>query len=155
MSRLKEGEPFVTYGEIRDELQRQLNIERIFSTHIGHVAGCLMNSILKLEPRAPLINALITRPNGRPGSGVGNYFADRYKVERYRNWSRISLKEQEQLVEEERQKVLRYKGWQQLNERLFGSEASKRLTKRRGKEQDGDLPPVAMPIIRREVRLQG
>lgn len=89
---LKGGEPFVTYGAIREELEYQLNIKTIFSTHIGHVAGTLMNKILKVDERAPLINALITRPNGKPGVGVGNYFANRYKNNAYRKWDKISEK---------------------------------------------------------------
>ena len=43
---LKSGEPFITYGKIRDELQHQLQIRTIFPTQIGHVAGSLMDKAL-------------------------------------------------------------------------------------------------------------
>ena len=50
------------------------------------------HQILEVDPKAPLINALITRPTGLPGVGVGNYFANKYKVEGYRKWSNVSAK---------------------------------------------------------------
>ena len=58
---IKKGEPFVTYGEIRDELEFQMEIDKIFTVQIGHVAGTLMNEILEIDPKAPLINVLITK----------------------------------------------------------------------------------------------
>lgn len=134
---LKSGEPFITYGNIRDELQHQLIIETIFPTQIGHVAGSLMDQILNLDPRAPLINVLITRPDGLPGKGVGNYFANRYKNERYRKWDEVPPKEQRILVENERVKVLRYTNWEKLNEKLFGTTATKKLRQKGGSEKDG------------------
>lgn len=134
---LKSGEPFITYGAIRDELQHQLEIKTIFPTQIGHVAGSLMNKILELDPNAPLINALITRPDGLPGKGVGNYFADKYRNDRYRKWDQVSGKEKQSLVNKERVKVLRYAGWEKLNEKLFGATALKKLRKKSGSEKDG------------------
>lgn len=137
---LKSGEPFVTYGAIRDELQYQLGIETIFPTQIGYVAGSLMNKILELDPQAPLLNVLITRPTGLPGEGVGNYFADRYKTESYRNWNEVSLKKKRELVDEERSKILRYKNWEELNKRLFGTTVKPKLRKQSGSEIDGFSP---------------
>lgn len=137
---LKSGEPFVTYGAIRDELEYQLKINKIFPTQIGHVAGSLMNKILELDPKAPLINALITRPTGLPGEGVGNYFANRYKVESYREWSKVSPKKKRELVDKERIKILRYKNWGEINKKLFGATATFKLRKQNGSEVDG-FPP--------------
>lgn len=134
---LKSGEPFVTYGAIRDELEHQLKIETIFSIQIGYVAGSLMNKILEIDPKAPLINALITRPTGLPGEGVGGYFADRYKNESYRKWSKVSSKKKRALVDRERTKILRYRQWGKLNKELFGSTAKSKLRKQDGSEVDG------------------
>lgn len=134
---LKGGEPFVTYGAIRDELQYQLDINTIFPIQIGHVAGTLMNQILEVDLRAPLINALITRPNGLPGVGVGSYFANRYKVQAYNKWDVISLKKKWNLVGREREKILRYGRWEQINSQLFGKGAKTILRKTEGTEVDG------------------
>ena len=97
---LNSGEPFVTYGAIGDELEHQFGVETIFPTSIGHVAGSLMNQILKVDPTAPLINTLITQPNGLPGKGAGPYFAKRYKNPRYENWEKLptSLKRKSELA---------------------------------------------------------
>jgi hypothetical protein len=134
---LKGGESFVTYGAIRDELQYQLGIDTIFPTQIGYVAGSLMNQILEVDPRAPLINALITRPNGIPGVGVGSYFANRYKVPAYNKWAAVLPKKKRDLVDREREKVLRYGRWEQINSRLFGNGAKTLLRKTEGTEVDG------------------
>lgn len=134
---LNAGESFVTYGAIRNELQYQLGIDKIFPTQIGHVAGSLMNHILEDEPRAPLINALITRPDGIPGKGVGEYFADRYKVKKYKEWDNVSKQEKREVIDRERRKVFRYENWQQINKKLFGDEPLSKLRKPQGCEVDG------------------
>jgi hypothetical protein len=135
---LKEGEPFVTYGAIREELQYQLGIDIIFPTHIGHVAGTLMHKILKVDKSAPLINALITRPNGVPGIGVADFFAERYKNQAYSKskWEKIPPKKRQQLVDQEREKILRY-DWEKINDKIFGNKAKKLLRKPEGTEKDG------------------
>jgi len=131
------NESFVTYGRIRDELQYQLKINTIFPTQIGYVAGSLMRKILTVDPKAPLINALITRPTGIPGVGVGGFFADRYGVKRYRKWSTLSSKKKKELVDGERAKILRYRDWETLNKKLFGTMAKTMLRKQGGTERDG------------------
>ncbi|MDK9755143.1 hypothetical protein KIV40_06715 [Vibrio sp. D173a] len=70
LNALESGEPFVTYGAIKRELENQWAVDTIFPTQIGYVAGSLMNQILELDENAPLINVLITRSNGIPGAGV-------------------------------------------------------------------------------------
>lgn len=137
---LKSGEPFVTYGAIRDELEHQLGIDTIFPTQIGYVAGSLMNQILEVDPTAPLINVLITRPTGLPGVGVGDYFANKYKVKGYREWSKVSAKKKRELVDRERTKILRYRNWGKLNKKLFGTKAQSKLRKQKGIEVDGFAP---------------
>lgn len=85
------GEPFVTYGAIRSELEYQLNIPQIFSTQIGYVAGTLMDQILAIDEDAPLINVMIARANGIPGVGAGGYLAERYGNPKLKKWDNISL----------------------------------------------------------------
>ncbi len=119
---IKVGEPFVTYGTIRNELQYQLNIETIFPTQIGWVAGTLMSKILEREPNAPLINSLITRNNGIPGCGIGDYFAERYNDECFNDWDNIPRDEIKQVIQEERERIFTYEGWEEINEQLFGLE---------------------------------
>jgi len=137
---LEAGEPFVTYGAIRDELEHQLGIDTIFTVQIGHVAGSLMDQILEVDPKAPLINVLITRPTGLPGKGVGYYFAKKYKNESYRKWSKVSPKKKRELVDRERIKIFRYKNWEKLNKQLFGVIAQSKLRKKEGREVDGFSP---------------
>lgn len=134
---LKQGEPFVTYGAIRDELQHQLGVERIFPTQIGWVAGSLMNKILAVDPKAPLINVLVTRTNGLPGDGAGDYLASRYRNANYRAWSRVSSAKKRELIDRERRKILRYKNWDALNRSLFGLDARSKLRQRVSTEADG------------------
>ena len=134
------GEPFVTYGEIREELHYQLGIPRIFPTQIGHVAGSLMDRILEIDPKAPLINALITRPNGIPGKGVGSYLASRYRSPRLKGWDNVSKRRKLEIVEVERKKVLRYTKWHEISRELFGSKQRVRLREQIGNEHDY-LPP--------------
>lgn len=134
---LKSGEPFVTYGAIRDELEYQFNLKNIFPIQIGHVAGSLIDRILEVDPKAPLINALITRPTGLPGAGVGGYFADRYKNESYRKWKTVSSKKKGFLVDREGKKIRRYQNWEKINKELFGSTAKSKLRKLNGSEVDG------------------
>lgn len=134
---LNAGEPFITYGAIVDELEYQLNIKAIFPPHIGHVAGSLMNRILEIDPDAPLVNVLITRPDGIPGDGVGDYLAARYNNKRYKKWNKLKTKEKLEVVERERAKVFRYDKWKQLNNNLFGDGAVSKIRIPTGSEVDG------------------
>jgi hypothetical protein len=137
---LKAGESFVTYGAISKELEYQLNIKTIFPTQIGHVAGSLMDQILKIDPKAPLINSLITRPDGIPGKGVGWYFAYKYGIEDYRDWDKVPRHKKRELINKERKKVFLYGNWQQVNKKLFGTKALSKLRTPRGTEIDGFSP---------------
>lgn len=131
-----QGESFVTYGAIKAELEMRLRINRIFPTQIGHVAGSLMNQILELEPSAPLINVLITRANGIPGTGAGDYLAKRYKQPRLKDWEDVPLKERIEIVGEERKKIFRYKKWESINRSLFGKSAKVAFRKLPTEEAD-------------------
>jgi len=137
---LANGEPFLTYKDIKHELEYQLGIKEIFPIQIGHVAGTLMDKILEIDPKAPLLNALITRPNGVPGNGVGEYFADRYENPRYRNWKSVSFKKKKDLVEEERTKIFSYRKWKKTNTKLFGAKPRRKLRAYTGSEFDFEPP---------------
>jgi len=129
---------FVTYGEIRTELEHQFNIDKIFSTHPGVVAGTLMNNILEIDPDAPLINAIITNPDGIPGKGIGSYFANRYADSRYLKWKSIEKSEKEQLVLNERKKIFLYDKWDYINQKLFGKQnPEKKIQSHLSNEHDG------------------
>lgn len=130
------GEPFVTYGDICAELEHQLNIKKIFPIQIGHVAGTLMNRILELDPKAPLINVLITRPNGIPGKGAGGYLAERYNNKRLHKWDNVSSKKKKEIIERERKGIFNYSGWRDINKELFGKTTKVRLRKKAGTEYD-------------------
>lgn len=136
MESISHGKLFVTYGEIRAELEHQLNIERIFPTQIGHVAGSMMDQILQLDPKAPLINVLITRADGIPGIGAGWYLAERYGEASLKDWNNISKKKKLELVDRERKKVFRYRKWKKLNSELFGDSARKKLCRPPEAESD-------------------
>jgi len=124
---LSSGEPFVTYKSIRDELQYQLGISNIFSTHIGHVAGSLMDKILEIDQEAPLINVLITRPNGFPGKGIGGYFAKKYGNNEYINWNKLKKNKKQNIIERERDEIFHYPNWDSINDKLFGKNAVSKL----------------------------
>lgn len=134
---LAQGESFVTYGAIKAELEFQLGIDRIFPTQIGHVAGSLMNQILDLQPRAPLINVLITRANGIPGTGAGHYLAERYNAPRLKNWEKLSSQERITIVSKERKKIFRYRKWEEINRSLFGKSA--KVVIRKPPEEEADF----------------
>lgn len=137
---LKEGEPFVTYGAICAELEYQLSIENIFTVQIGSVAGSLMDQILEVDPNAPLLNALITHPDGMPGKGVGGYFAWKYGKDEYKDWDELPRDVRIELVAKEREKVFRYKKWREINKKLFGAQASKNIRSKKYTEKDGVNP---------------
>lgn len=137
---LGSGEPFVTYGAIRDELQYQWGIEQIFSTQIGNVAGSLMDKILDVDPKAPLINVLITRADGIPGVGVGSYIARRYRSPRLRNWKDVPRSRKLEIIEREREKVFAYTRWAEINIELFGESYEPKLATPRS-DDDRDISP--------------
>ena len=130
------GESFVTYDGLRRELEYQLNIDRIFPTHPGEVAGSLINQILGIDPKAPLINVLIARGSGIPGKGVGGYLAVRYRNPQLADWNNVPKQMKLQLVGRERKRVFKYKNWASLNQQLFGEDALGKLRKPSPAESD-------------------
>ena len=67
----------LTYLDIAGLVGRRLRT-RVSPRHIGHVVGGMMNRIIKVDPKAPPINALVINGAKKlPGSGAGWY------IERY------------------------------------------------------------------------
>jgi hypothetical protein len=68
---------YLTYGEAAEEIARSLGVDRVFPTHIGSVAGYMMDQILKVIGRkVPPINALVVdKANNVPGRGIEYYFS--------------------------------------------------------------------------------
>ena len=125
------GEPFVTYGDIADEIHAKLRGKKIFPTHIGKVAGSMMDKILKLDSNAPLINALITRSDGLPGDGFSDYLA---------KWKTVSKSQKFKIVKRERKKVRSYPDWEKLEKKLFGPPVPIKRLNQISKEKDGNGP---------------
>jgi len=119
---LRQGEPFVTYGAIHDALLDEMDLEEIFSTHTGAVAGSLMNRILEFDPSAPLINLMITQANGIPGRGVGSYLAARYPRRHLRDWNALSDERKLEIVAQERALIYQYGRWDEVSQALFGTD---------------------------------
>ena len=136
LSCIVRGESFVTYDGLRGELEYQLNIDRIFPTHPGEVAGSLMDQILKIDPTAPLINVLIARGSGIPGKGVGGYLAERHRKPQLTDWDNVPKQIKLQLIDRERKRVFKYKNWASLNQQLFGEGALGKLRKPSPGESD-------------------
>ncbi len=133
---IRSGEPFVTYGAIKTELEHQLKIPSIFTVQIGSVAGTLMNDILAEDAKAPLLNVMIARPNGIPSSGVAGYLADRYRDNTLRNWKSVPREEKISIVERERKKIFSYAHWEDIAEKLYGSIRSIQTQNLEGTEYD-------------------
>ena len=137
---IHKDEPFVTYGSIGAEIHAKLGGKTIFSIKVGEVAGNMMDQILNFDPKAPLINALITRSDGLPGDGIGGYLAKRYRDPKLKKWKTVSKSQKLKIVERERKKVRLYPDWEELEKDLFGSPASIKRLNQISKEKDGNSP---------------
>lgn len=147
LQHIRDGdEPFVTYGAIARLLETKLKIPRVFPTHIGSVAGTMMDLIEGEDAQAPLINALVTRPNGIPGKGFGGYYNRRIRREGERNWDKLPRGRKLEVVAEVRAEVRRYPGWEALYATLFGAAPPKTPKPKRYKERDGKPAETDRPI---------
>lgn len=102
---IHKGELFVTYGDIAAKIHEKLGGKNISPRKIGGVADSMMDQILELDPKAPLINALITRADGLPGDGIGGYLAERYRDPKLEEWKTVSKSQKLEIVERERKCV--------------------------------------------------
>lgn len=64
----------ITYKRVAEFLEKELQIPKVFSTHIGGVAGTLMNRLLEIDAKLPLINLLVVSSSDQvPGVGANWY----------------------------------------------------------------------------------
>lgn len=78
----------MTYGEIKQRLERQASFSTIFATRVGLVAGEMMNRIQLVEPDAPLLNVLVVNQRDRqPSKGAGSFMATRFQNPRLKSES--------------------------------------------------------------------
>jgi len=139
-------EPFVTYGSIARLLEKNLAIPRVFPTHIGFVAGELMDRIREVEPDAPLINALVTRPTGIPGLGFGGYYDRLLRPVGGRSWNELSDRRKLEVVEKIRGEVRAYPDWGKLYHAIYGANRPPKPRPKRFTEKDGKPPETSRPL---------
>ena len=110
-----------TYGEIARMLQRELDLgdDKVFPTHIGAVAGHLMDRILAKRKNAPLINALVVaQDDGLPGRGCYGF------IDWRSDWSEeyveaMPRSKQVALIHETWEEVFDYDKWEAVFEEVF------------------------------------
>ncbi len=75
----------ITYGDVKEKLEKEESFSTVFATRIGLVAGELMHKLQSVEPNAPLINVLVVNQEDRqPSKGAGSFMANRFGNERLR-----------------------------------------------------------------------
>ena len=137
-------EPFVTYGETAAMLERELKTSKIFSLHIGGVAGTMMNEILSVAEGAPPINALVTSSSGIPGTGFSWYYDNLWRKKRAEKWEGLDRDQKLEVVREIREAVKNYKDWNWVFQKAFGKRPS-RLEQKAFTERDGKPPVTVFP----------
>ena len=137
-------EPFVTYGEAAEMLERELETSRIFSLHIGGVAGEMMNSVMSVAKNAPPINALVTSTSGIPGTGFAWYHDNLWRAKRGSKWEGLSKDQKLEVVKGVREAVKDYRGWNRVFQQAFGGRPGK-LEQKSFTEQDGKPPETVFP----------
>lgn len=137
-------EPFVTYGETAEMLERELKTSKIFSLHIGGVAGKMMDEIMSIAKGAPPINALVTNSSGIPGTGFGWYHDKLWREKRGRKWEGLDRDQKIEVVRDIREAVRNYKDWDRVFQKAFG-ERPRRLEQKTFTEQDGKPPETVFP----------
>ena len=142
-------EPFVTYGETAEMLERELGTSKIFSLHIGGVAGKMMNNIMSIAKDAPPINALVTSTSGIPGTGFAWYHDNLWRAKRGSKWEGLSKVQKLEVVKGVREAVRDYNGWDRVFHQAFGRRPGK-LEQKSFTEQDGKPPETLFPRGRGE-----
>lgn len=137
-------EPFVTYGETAEMLERELKTSKIFSLHIGGVAGKMMDEIISVAKGAPPINTLVTSSSGIPGTGFGRYYDNLWRAKRGRKWEDLDRDQKLEVVRDIREAVRNYKGWDRVFQKAFGEQPS-RLEQKTFTEQDGNPLETVVP----------
>jgi hypothetical protein len=132
----------ITYGEIAAKLAKDLQIDgKVFPIHIGHVAGSLMERILKVDKAAPLINVLVVNQTGQPGKGMDGFLRDRFHLPENQT---IRERRRRELIAQAAVAAYAFKGWPQLYRRLFKEDPppADPISLIEGGEEDG-IPPAS------------
>lgn len=131
----------LTYGEVARRLEAPLGIQRIFPTHIGSVAGRMMELIHGIRPRAPLINALVVDAKCHlPGEGITSFLVG-YYGRQYENYIDMPLSRRRQITDRAIAEVRSYRGWIGVYQQLFGHKPPTPLDElQRTSEKDGKSP---------------
>lgn len=111
----------VTYGQVADETAKRLKITKIFPTHVGNIAGQLMNDIHEEYPDAPLINGLVVRgpghKQGLPGGRFGEFMQKHHG--HGGNYDNLTPKQQATIVEPIWQKVFEDDRWEEIAAEVY------------------------------------
>jgi hypothetical protein len=72
---------FLTYGEAKHRLERELGFDRIARAgRTGLTAGTMVNNLLRIDSNAPLLNVLLVeQATELPSDGAGGYLAKRFQ----------------------------------------------------------------------------
>lgn len=139
-------EPFVTYGAIARLLENKLRIPRVFPTHIGNVAGRMIGDVHSVRKDAPLINALVTRPNGLPGARFGDFYNGKKGGHRNLRWEQLSNKQRLKALGDIRANVRRYPHWDTIYSKLYDVQAPRKIRPKQYSEKDGKPPDTNRPV---------
>ncbi|MEM8821970.1 MAG: hypothetical protein AAGF30_00015 [Pseudomonadota bacterium] len=139
------NEPFVTYGETAEMLERELGTTKIFSVHIGTVAATMMDKISLIERDAPLINALVTNKSGIPGDGFAEYYDNFWRAKRGRKWEDLDEDNKLEVVRDIREAAKEYAGWDRVFQLAFGGRPE-RPEQKNFTERDGKPPETEFPL---------
>ncbi|WCP15042.1 hypothetical protein sphantq_03497 [Sphingobium sp. AntQ-1] len=72
---------FLTYGEAKLRLEQEVGFERIARAgRTGLVAGTMIDNLIRVDPKAPLLNVLLVeQATELPSDGAGSYLANRFQ----------------------------------------------------------------------------
>jgi hypothetical protein len=110
----------VNYGEIARMLPPKLGITRVFSTHIGKVAGELMDRIHARYTNVPLINLLVVNQGtGLPGEGC-NWYLDQLLEVPSGTAKNMPNAKRTSLIHSVWEEVYSYPKWEAVFKGIFG-----------------------------------
>jgi hypothetical protein len=126
----------VTYKDVARQIQRALGnpFARVAPLNIGHVAGCLMDRIGEVAPKAPPINTLVVNAQTKlPGQGA-DWYVKRYLPKM--KYPGLSDQAKREVLKPVHDDVFAYQEWNKVARKAFGTDAVKATTK--GEEKKGE-----------------
>lgn len=136
----------ITYGQAKERLEKAERFSTIHSKTMGKPAGYLMDRILDVDPKAPLINVLLVDQKKRqPSTGAGGYLADRFNQPRLRSSKVVGKPLWIKYIDLAAGEAYAYSKdqWSDLYRRVFGRKLDLRKIERsaeesgKGREKDG------------------